>query len=201
MFGDARRLFDLANEPAALRDNYGRTTFGQACLMARRLVEHGVPYVTINYPGWDTHKQHFETMQRRLPELDRGMAALLQDLAARKLLDRTIVWWGGEFGRTPRVQWESPWNGGRGHYGTCFSVVLAGGGFQGGRVVGASDATGSAVAARPVSPPDLIGSIYTLLGIDPHGALPNQRGITATLVPPAADGVTSGGLLHEIMPT
>ncbi|MDH7569272.1 MAG: DUF1501 domain-containing protein, partial [Armatimonadota bacterium] len=148
ILGDAGKLFDLSQEKPELRERYGRTTFGQSCLMARRLVESGVPYVTINYTGWDTHKQHFETMRRKLPELDKGMATLLQDLADRGLLETTIVWWSGEFGRTPRVQWEPPWNGGRGHYGNCFCAVVAGGGFQGGRVVGASDARGEAVAER-----------------------------------------------------
>jgi hypothetical protein len=199
MFGEARRLFDLSEEPDELREEYGRNTFGQSCLAARRLVEAGVPYVTINYKGWDTHKQHFQIMRRKLPELDQGMAALLADLAGRGLLDRTIVWWGGEFGRTPRVQWEPPWNGGRGHHGKCFSAVVAGGGFKGGCVVGASNATGEEVAARPVYPSDLIGSIYELLGIDPDGPLPNPRGLDVRLLPSPADGVASGGRLREIM--
>jgi hypothetical protein len=181
ILGDAGKVFDLSTETDELRDRYGRNTFGQSCLAARRLVELGVPYVTINYKGWDTHKQHFETMRRKLPELDRGMATLLQDLSDRGLLDKTIVWWGGEFGRTPRVQWEAPWNGGRGHYGKCFSVVVAGGGFKGGQVVGASDACGEEVAERPVYPQDLLGSMYQLMGIDPEGPLPNPRGLDLPL--------------------
>lgn len=199
MFGEARQLFDLSQESDELRKRYGRNTFGQACLAARRLVEAGVPYVTINYKGWDTHKQHFQTMQRKLPELDAGMATLLQDLADRRLLDTTIVWWSGEFGRTPRVQWEPPWNGGRGHYGQCFSAVVAGGGFKGGCVVGASDAVGAEVVRRPVYPVDLIGSIYELLGIDPDGPLPNASGLDVTLLPSAAEGGQRGGRLTEIM--
>ena len=145
ILGDAGKVFDLSQEKDELRDRYGRNTFGQSCLMARRLVEHGVRYVTINYKGWDTHKQHFQTMRRKLPEMDKGMATLLQDLSDRGLLDSTIVWWSGEFGRTPKVQWEPPWNGGRGHYGRVFSAVVAGGGFKGGHVVGASDAKGEEV--------------------------------------------------------
>ena len=117
ILGDAGKLFDLSQEKDELRERYGRNTFGQSCLMARRLVEHGVPYVTINYKGWDTHKQHFQIMRRKLPELDKGLATLLQDLSDRGLLDSTIVWWSGEFGRTPKVQWEAPWNGGRNHFG------------------------------------------------------------------------------------
>jgi hypothetical protein len=199
MFGDARKLFDLAEEKNEVRDKYGRNTFGQSCLMARRLVERGVPYVTINYKGWDTHKQHFETMRRKLPEMDQGMATLLTDLTERGLLDSTIIWWSGEFGRTPKVQWEAPWNGGRGHYGPCFSAVLAGGGFKGGRVIGASDAKGMEVAERPVSPQDLIGSMYELLGIDPDGPLPNSKGLTVQLLPPPEKGAQGGGRLKEIM--
>ena len=138
-----------------MRERYGRNTFGQSCLVARRLVERGVPYITINYKGWDTHKQHFQIMRQRLPQLDKGFATLLQDLSERGLLDSTIVWWGGEFGRTPQVLWEPPWNGGRGHWGAVFSAVVAGGGFKGGHVVGASDARGEEVKDRPVSPADL----------------------------------------------
>jgi len=158
-----------------------------------------VPYVTINYKGWDTHKQHFQTMRRKLPELDQGFATLLQDLADRDLLATTIVWWGGEFGRTPRVQWEPPWNGGRGHFGPCFSTVVAGGGFKGGHVVGASDETGETVATRPVHPVDLIGTFYELLGIDPDGPLPNARGLDVPVLAPADEGMASGGRLREIM--
>jgi uncharacterized protein (DUF1501 family) len=167
--------------------------------LARRLVEKGVPYTTINYSGWDTHKNHFQTMQRKLPELDKGLATLLQDLADHGLLDSTIVWCCGEFGRTPRVQWESPWNGGRGHFGKVFSVLVAGGGFKGGHVVGASDAKGEEVKDRPVYPIDLIGSMYELLGIDAQAKLPHPQGQVATVLPAAADDVKTGGRLKEIM--
>ncbi len=197
MFGDARKLFDMSDEKDDLRQRYGRNTFGQACLMARRLVESGVPYVTINYKGWDTHKGHFETMRRKLPEMDSGFSTLLQDLSDRGLLDSTIVWWGGEFGRGPKVQWEQPWNGGRSHYGKCFCSVLAGGGFKGGHVVGASNSTGTEVAQRPVYPQDLIGSMYQLLGIDPDGPLPNGMGLDVKVMPAAKEG---SGRLKEIMP-
>jgi uncharacterized protein (DUF1501 family) len=199
ILGDAGKVFDLSQEKDDLRERYGRNTFGQACIAARRLVERGVPYVTINYQGWDTHRQHFQAMRQRLPQMDRGMSALLQDLSDRGLLDSTIVWWGGEFGRTPKVLWEAPWNGGRGHYGPVFSAVLAGGGFKGGRVVGASDAKGEQVKERPVYPADLIGSVYGLLGIDPDGKLPNPLGLDARVTPTAADGVTLGGRLKEIL--
>ncbi len=199
ILGDAGKLFDLSQEKTELRDAYGRNTFGQSCLMARRLVAAGVPYVTINYGGWDTHKQHFEAMRRMLPQMDRAMSTLLQDLTDHGLLDSTIVWWSGEFGRTPRVQWESPWNGGRSHYGACFCAVLAGGGFKGGQVVGASDATGEHVAERPVSAPDLLGSMLELLGIDPDGPLPNPRGLDLKVMPLSEKPTAGAGRLKEIM--
>ena len=199
ILGDAGKLFDLSQEKDELRDRYGRTTFGQSCLMARRLVEKGVPYVTINYKGWDTHKQHFQIMNRKLPELDRGLATLLQDLSERGLLDSTIIWCCGEFGRTPRVQWEPPWNGGRNHYGRVFSALVAGGGFKGGHVVGASDAKGEDVKDRPVYPGDLIGSMYELMGIDAAATLPHPQGLAARVLPSADEGVKSGGRLTEIM--
>jgi uncharacterized protein (DUF1501 family) len=167
--------------------------------MARRLVERGVPYVTINYKGWDTHKQHFQAMRRKLPEMDKGMATLLQDLSDRGLLDSTIVWWSGEFGRTPKVLWEPPWNGGRGHFGQVFSAVVAGGGFKGGHVVGASNKTGEEVQDRPVYPCDLIASLYELLGIDPQAKLPHPQGLDVRATPAAGDGVKMGGVLKEIM--
>ena len=199
ILGDAGKLFDLSTEKDDLRERYGRNTFGQSCLMARRLVAKGVPYITINYKGWDTHKQHFQTMNRKLPELDKGLAALLQDLAEQGLLDSTIVWVSGEFGRTPRVLWEAPWNGGRNHFGKVFSAVVAGGGFKGGQVVGASNATGEEVAQRPVYPCDLLGSMYELLGIEANARLPHPQGQTVQVMPGAAEEVKSGGLLREIM--
>ena len=183
MFGDAKKTFDLSNETDEKRDQYGRNTFGQSCLVARRLVEVGVPYVTINYGGWDTHKQHFQIMNRKLPEMDKAMATLFQDLSERGLLDSTIIWWIGEFGRGPKVQWNPPWNGGRSHYGKCFSSVVAGGGFKGGQIVGASNEKGTDVAERPVHPKDVIGSIYQLMGIDPLGALPNSSGLQVQVLP------------------
>jgi uncharacterized protein (DUF1501 family) len=199
ILGDGGKVFDLAQEKDAMRENYGRNTFGQSCLVARRLVERGVPFITINYKGWDTHKQHFQAMRRQLPQMDKGMAALLQDLADRGLLDQTIVWWTGEFGRTPKVQWEAPWNGGRGHYGKVFSAVVAGGGFKGGRVVGSSDAKGEEVKDRPVYPADLIASLYELLGIAPDTKLPHPEGLPVKVLPSASDGVKMAGRLGEIM--
>lgn len=199
ILGDAKEAFDIAKESDAVRDRYGRTTFGQSCLLARRLVEKGVPFITVHWGGWDTHKQHFERMAKALPELDRAMSALLEDLAQRGLLETTIVTWSGEFGRTPKIAAEPPWEGGRHHFGNAFSAVVAGGGFQGGKVVGATDNRGERVTQRPIYPWDLAASIYKLLGIDPAGRLPHPRGCVAYVTPVASGGVASGGMLTEIM--
>lgn len=199
ILGDGGKVFDLSQEKAELRDRYGRNTFGQSCLVARRLVERGVPYVTINNQGWDTHKQNFQVMRRKLPELDKGLSTLLQDLGEHGLLNNTIVWCCGEFGRTPKVQWDAPWNGGRNHWGNVFSALVAGGGFKGGHVVGASDARGEQVKERPVYPVDLIASMYELLGIDAKAKLPHPEGLDIRVIPSAADGIKTGGKLKEIM--
>lgn len=200
ILGPGREIFDLSKEKPELRDRYGRHTFGQDCLVARRLVEAGVPYVVINYPGgWDTHKDHFNTMRRQCPQLDQGLAMLLQDLSDRGLLDSTIVWCCGEFGRGPKVDWQPPWNGGRNHYGNVFTVLVAGGGFKGGHVVGASDAKAEEVKDRPVYPVDFLGSIYQLAGIDPNAKLPHPMGAEARVLPPVGDKVKSAGLLTEII--
>jgi hypothetical protein len=199
ILGDSGKVFDLSQEKDELRERYGRNTFGQSCLMARRLVERGVPYVTINYKGWDTHKQHFPIMRRKLPELDRGLATLLQDLAERGLLDQTVVWTGGEFGRTPKVQWEAPWNGGRGHWGKAFSALVAGGGFKGGQVVGSTDARGEEVASSPLHPSELIGQIYTQLGIPGDAKLPHPEGRDVRVMPDAETRAAARSTLAAIV--
>jgi len=200
ILGKGKEVFDLSKEQPELRDRYGRHTFGQDCLVARRLVESGVPYVTINYPGgWDTHSNHFATMRRQCPQLDQGLATLLRDLSDRGLLDSTIVWCCGEFGRSPKVDWQPPWNGGRNHYGNVFSVLVAGGGFKGGHIVGSSTEKGEEVKERPVYPIDLLGSIYELAGIDPDARLPHPMGFEAHVLSPAEKGAKSAGRLREIM--
>jgi hypothetical protein len=201
ILGEGAKLFDLSEEKQELRDRYGKSKFGQSCLVARRLVERGIPYVTINYGGWDTHKENFQTMRRQLPDLDKGMATLLEDLSNRGLLDTTIIWWGGEFGRTPKVQWEAPWNGGRNHWGKVFCAAVAGGGFRGGQVVGASDARGEEVKDRPVYPVDLIASIYSLMGVDSKAKLPNPEGLPTYALPTPDEGIKTAGMLKELMPT
>jgi uncharacterized protein (DUF1501 family) len=200
ILGEGKSVFDLSKEDAKLRDRYGRHTFGQDCLVARRLVETGVPYVTINYPGgWDTHSNHFQTMRRQCPQLDQGLASLLLDLSDRGMLAQTLVWCCGEFGRTPKVDWQPPWNGGRNHYGNVFSVLVAGGGFKGGQVVGASTEKGEEVKERPVYPIDLLGSIYELAGIDAGAKLPHPLGLDARVLASAESGAKTAGTLREIM--
>jgi hypothetical protein len=200
ILGAGRDVFDLSKEKPELRALYGKHTFGQDCLAARRMVEAGVPYIVINYPGgWDTHKDHFATMRRQAPQLDQGLAMLLQDLHDHGLLQSTLVWCSGEFGRGPKVDWQPPWNGGRNHYGKVFSVLVAGGGFKGGHVVGSSDAKAEQVKERPVYPVDLLGSIYQLAGIDAAARLPHPMGTEAHVLPAASEGVKSAGLLTEIM--
>jgi hypothetical protein len=200
ILGESGKVFDLSQEKDDVRERYGRNTLGQSCLAARRLVEKGVPYVTINARGWDTHKLHFQAMRQKLPQLDKSLSSLLQDLDDRGLLDSTIVWCCGEFGRTPRIQWEAPWNGGRGHWGDVFSALVAGGGFKGGHVVGASDARGEQVKDRPVSPADLMGSMYELLGLDPENTrLPSPDGQDLRLTSAGNESGTRRGRLSEIM--
>ncbi len=195
MFGKSKDIFDLRKESDKVREQYGLNTFGQSCLAARRLVEEGVPYVTINYRGWDTHKQHFETMKTKLPEFDRGFSMLLKDLSDRGLLDSTVIWCSGEFGRGPKIQWDSPWNGGRSHYGKAYSSILAGGGFKGGNVVGATDKYGMEVIQRKVHPADLIRSIYIKMGINPNENF-NKQGFNEIILPSSKEG---SGILKEIM--
>ena len=199
IWGDTREIFNLSTEPDSVRARYGKSRLGQSCLVARRLVEAGVPFVNVRTTGWDTHKKHFQKMNTMLPDLDRALSALLADLDARGLLDSTIVLCGGEFGRSPKVLWEAPWNGGRAHFGAAFSYLVAGGGFHGGKVVGKSDKTGEKVAERPVSPCDLIGTVYLLMGIDPYGTLPHVSEGELPILPSLLDEKKSNGLLYEII--
>jgi hypothetical protein len=200
ILGSGKEVFNLDNESTALRDRYGRHTFGQECLVARRLVESGVPYITISFPGgWDTHSNHFATMRNQCASLDQGLATLLADLKERGLLDSTLVWCTGEFGRTPKISWEPPWNGGRHHHGDVFTVLVAGGGFKGGRVIGSSDEKGEKVGVRPVYPADLLGSFYLLAGIDAKVKLPHPWGLDAYVLDTENEGMKSAGMLEEIM--
>jgi hypothetical protein len=175
-----RRAFDLAQEPDSVRDAYGRTTYGQSCLLARRLLEAGVRFVTVYFAnsigngasmsgGWDTHGNNFNDLkQRLLPMTDQTVPTLMEDLAARGLLDETLVVWVGEFGRSPRIT-NTPTFGadGRDHWPQCYTALFAGGGIRGGAIHGASDRIGAYPARDPVKPDDLAATMYWALGLDP----------------------------------
>jgi hypothetical protein len=176
----AQRAFNLGSEPGKLRQRYGNHHFGQSCLLARRLIEAGVPLVTVywNAPHiddlqhWDTHKNSFNRLKDHLlPHFDRALTALLEDLQSRGLFDETLVLWMGEFGRTPKINNQA----GRDHWGFCQSVLLAGGGVRGGQVYGSSDAHAAYAAEKPVKPDDLAATVFDAFGIpldqelrDPH---------------------------------
>ena len=195
----ARAAFRLAAEPAAVRERYGRTIFGQSVLLARRLVEAGVPMITVYWPdrkepeafinngvrdsvavpAWDTHgtkvgnTPNFPALRDRLlPPLDVASSALLEDLQARGLLEQTLLVWTGEFGRSPRINSD----GGRDHYGNVFSALLAGGGIRGGQVYGASDKHGAFPADNPVSPGTFAATLYHCLGVPPDAEIPDRLG-------------------------
>ena len=158
------KAFDVSQEKNDVRDRYGRTPFGQGCLLARRLVEAGVTFVEVEMGGWDTHQNNFDTIPRLRGAVDPALGALIGDLKDRGLLERTLVIWMGEFGRTPTI---NPRNG-RDHFPRAFNVALAGAGIQGGRVVGATNATGTDVAERPVGVADLFCTFCKALKINPH---------------------------------
>lgn len=161
----ARTAFDIGKESAEVRDKYGRNSFGQACLLARRLIEAGVRFVSLDFGGWDNHAGIFNRLKTvLLPKLDQGMAALLADLAERGLLPKTAVMMTGEFGRTPKINV----NTGRDHWARAMSIVLAGGGIRGGQVIGATNDKGEEPADHPVKPEDVAASFYHALDIDPH---------------------------------
>jgi hypothetical protein len=171
-----RDAFDLSKEPHKLRDRYGPTPFAQNCLLARRLVEAGVPLVTLYSFGnrdWDTHGANFSILKSTLlPPTDQGLSALLDDLDARGLLDETLVVWMGDMGRTPRINAAA----GRDHWSFCYSVVMAGGGVKGGQVYGSSDRTAAYPSTNPVSPSDIAATIFHCLGIDPRAHVTDQQG-------------------------
>ena len=156
------KAFDLSEEPMKTRDAYGRNLFGQGCLLARRLVERGLPFVEVNLGGWDTHSQNFEQVQRLCSILDPAWSSLMSDLEARGLLESTTIIWMGEFGRTPRI------NQGRGrdHFPNAWSAVLAGGGIKGGRAYGKTSEDGMKVEGEPTNVPDLLATLCKALGID-----------------------------------
>jgi hypothetical protein len=169
---DAQNAFALEKESEALRDTYGRTEFGQSCLLARRLVESGVRFVTVNYGGWDHHAKIFESLDKKLPDFDRGLSALINDLHQRGTLKETLVVVMGEFGRTPKINKDA----GRDHWGQAASMLFAGAGVQGGHVLGATDKNGAFVTDRPVRPADVCWTVYDALGIDPDKTIITPEG-------------------------
>ena len=179
---EARSAFQLDEESQQTRRRYGGKTVGQGCLLARRLIERGVRFVTVNQRGWDTHENLYTRLKEGftgakvgvglIPSLDVAVSALIDDLKKSGLLDETLVVVMGEFGRTPKINAR----GGRDHWPRVFSVALAGGGVKGGQVIGASDAVGESPADNPITPADLVGTIYTLLGLDPSTELQTDSG-------------------------
>ena len=168
-----KKAFDLAQEKPELREAYGQNGFGQGALAARRLVEAGVRFVTVSLGGWDTHGKNFETLSKqRLPMLDQTLATLIQDLSDRGMLDKTIVYCAGEFGRTPKVNK----NAGRDHWARSMAVLLAGGGFKKGYAHGTTDAQGMAPATEACTPDDISSTIFHSLGIDPQTELQTSTG-------------------------
>lgn len=168
----AQAAFAIEREDPKTRDEYGRSEFGQSALLARRLVENNVRFVTINYGGWDHHGEIFKGLDKKLPEFDQGYSALILDLDQRGLLDDTLVLTMGEFGRTPKVNDKA----GRDHWGRAGSMLWAGAGVARGRVIGATDKNGAFVTDRPVRPADVAWTIYNALGIDPSKELFTPEG-------------------------
>jgi uncharacterized protein (DUF1501 family) len=190
MRSSASKAFDLEEEPAAVHDAYGRNPFGQGCLLARRLVERAVPFVEVSLStvdgamalGWDTHQQNFETVEKLCGVLDAGWSTLMTDLRTRGLLDKTLIVWMGEFGRTPKINETA----GRDHFPNAWSTVLAGGGIRGGQVIGNTGADGEEVKERPVQVPDLLATVMKALGIDPAKQNLVENGRPIRLVDPKA---------------
>jgi hypothetical protein len=191
----AVKAFDLTEEKDALRDKYGRNLFGQGCLLARRLVERGVPFVEVtlssapgvnNGIGWDTHNDNFESVKKLCGVLDPAWAALLDDLADRGLLETTTIVWMGEFGRTPRIVADRK---GRDHWANSWSTVLAGGGIKGGQAYGKTSADGTEVKENPVSVPDLLATVCTAVGLDPKKQNDSNVGRPIRLVEPSANPI------------
>jgi uncharacterized protein (DUF1501 family) len=188
MRSKASKAFELDEEPAKLRDAYGRTAFGQGCLLARRLVEHGVPFVEVSLSSaegaatWDSHVQNFDAVKRLSAVLDPAWATLLTDLRSKGMLDSTLIVWMGEFGRTPKINKDA----GRDHFPTAWSTVLAGGGIKGGQVIGDTGVDGMMVKDRPVAVPDLLATVCKAVGIDPMGQNMSDVGRPIRLVDPKA---------------
>jgi uncharacterized protein (DUF1501 family) len=185
MSASAAKAFSFDDEPAAVQERYGRSQFGQGCLLARRLIERNVPFVEVSLGGWDTHEDNFSRVKGLCGTLDLGWSALMQDLHDRGLFDSTLVVWMGEFGRTPTINPRQ----GRDHYPKAWSVVLGGAGIKGGQVVGRTSADGLTVEDRPVATPDLLASICLALGLDPKKQNISNVGRPIRLVDPTAEPI------------
>jgi len=169
---EAQTAFEIEKEDSKGRDEFGRSEFGQSCLLARRLIERGVRFVTINSGGWDHHAKIWEGLEKKVPHLDQGLAALIKNLDQSGLLKETLVVVMGEFGRSPKVNKDN----GRDHWGPAASLLFAGAGVRGGNVIGATDKHGAYVTDRPVRPADVAYSIYEALGINPRKELRTPEG-------------------------
>jgi hypothetical protein len=184
----AQDAFDISKEPDKTRDKYGRNDFGQRMLLARRMTEVGVPFVTVYYGGWDHHTNIFPDLKdKALPKLDQGLAALVEDLHERGSIKNTLVICLGEFGRTPKINER----GGRDHWSFAMSVMMAGAGIPGGQLVGATDVKGYYANENVYSPEDFAASLYTKMGIDPNQVLHDQSGRPVQLV-------SNGRLIKEL---
>jgi hypothetical protein len=191
----AVKAFDLSGEKPALRDRYGRNLFGQGCLLARRLIEHGVPFIEVNLTavsaqngafGWDTHTNNFDNVKRLCEVLDPAWATLLDDLKDRGLLETTTIVWMGEFGRTPLING----NNGRDHWANSWSAAIAGGGIKGGQVVGKTSDDGMTVKDRPVTVPDFLATVVSAVGLDPASQNLSNVGRPIRLVEASAKPLT-----------
>src|SRR5438445_2371909 len=161
----AAKAFDLSQEPAQARTAYGSSKFGEGCLLARRLIETGVPFVEVNLGGWDTHQDNFDRVKRLSAQVDPALAALIKDLKDRGLLDSTLVVWMGEFGRTPKINARGA-KPGRDHYPRAWSLMMLGGGVKGGTVYGKTDAEGAAVEDGKTNATDFLATVCELMGVD-----------------------------------
>jgi uncharacterized protein (DUF1501 family) len=180
---EAQKAFDISQESPETRDRYGRDGFGQRCLLARRLVDAGVPFITVYDGGWDHHSDIFGALRKRLPSWDNSVATLIQDLKERGMLDSTLVIALGEFGRTPKLSTlAGSTTAGRDHWANAMSVLMAGGGTPGGTVIGATDRKGFSAVDRVLSPENFVSTVYHKLGIDPNKILFSPQGRPAHLV-------------------
>ena len=166
------KAFQVRSEPKDMVEKYGDNNFGRGCLMARRLVEVGVPFIEVNSGGWDLHQNNFTSLEKKLPELDKAFAALMEDLKQRGLLESTVVMCMGEFGRTPRING----NAGRDHFARAWSVVLGGGGIKGGRAIGKTNSDGTSVEGESHSSEDLMATVCQALGISLKTAYTAKNG-------------------------